>query len=272
MEIFSDNIIRLRFLRVLNMIKLSVKILLMLLFTVTCLFAQSGSPLERPSEDYLKALAEKKWDDSPTTDFGYDFQPSGSGKNKSILKAVALSALLPGAGQLYLGHKYKALGFISAEILMIIGWNSYNNEGEKIENEFREYADTHWNEAAYREWKDNLPPGSTFSHTLPGAKNQQYYEMIGKYNQFLAGWPDTAGDPWESQMRLFYMMRQDDSNKNYKRAELLANLLLVNRVVSAAEAAISAKLKSSKIKGNIGFQPYYRTMEIIPVINLQYRR
>ncbi|MCP4725535.1 MAG: hypothetical protein GY863_10885 [bacterium] len=248
--------------------------LIFLLFTLTGqgLYAQTGSVLEKPSDSYLQVLGKTNFDNNINMDTGLRFQSVSSAEGKSILKAVALSALLPGAGQLYLGHKLRALGFIGAEIMMIYGWNSYDSKGEEIEKEFREYADTNWDEADYRVWKDNLPPGSTFSHTLPGGKTQQYYEMIGKYNQFLAGWPDTTEEPRESQMRLLYMRRQHESNRNYKRAELLVNLLLVNRVVSAVEAAVSVKRSNSKFKANLSFQPYCRTMEMIPVIHLQYKR
>jgi len=43
----------------------------------------------------------------------------------------------------------------------------------------------------YRGWLDSLEyTEKDFTHTLPDTKSQQYYEMIGKYDQFRGGWDD----------------------------------------------------------------------------------
>ncbi|MFC1563933.1 DUF5683 domain-containing protein [candidate division KSB1 bacterium] len=246
--------------------------LILLISIITPLKAQKASVLYQPSDEYLLDLnkIQPVFMNKGPEDF--NIQSAQKDRSRSTLRAVLLSALVPGAGQFYLGDRYKAAGFLGAEIMMIFGWRYYDNEGEKIDLEFREYADDNWDETEYFEWKNAQPPGTTFSHTLPGVKNQQYYEMIGKYNQFLAGWPDTTEEPRESQMRLYYMRRQDDSNTQYKRGELLVNLILVNHVASAIEAAISGKRKNSNLKTGLTFQPYEYNREIIPVFYVHYRR
>ncbi|MFC1555499.1 hypothetical protein ACFL67_00290 [candidate division KSB1 bacterium] len=178
--------------------------------------------------------------------------PQIFGAKKSILNGVIFSLLLPGAGQWYAGDRFKAIGFILAEVSMWYGNNHYNDEGDRIDAEFRAYADLNWDKNDYLNWLAGLDEAtrSAFSHHLPETNTQQYYEMIGKYEQFLAGWPDSGGAPDDSEIRHYYMSRQDASNDQYKKAELMANLMLLNRVVSAVEAAISIHRKSS-----VGVQP-----------------
>jgi hypothetical protein len=71
--------------------------------------------------------------------------------------------------------------------------------------ECNEIADAHWFKAGYTGWLiDSLGIASDttlyfdplkqewiyLSHHLPDTKTEQYYEMIGKYDQFRWGWDD----------------------------------------------------------------------------------
>ncbi len=56
----------------------------------------------------------------------------------------------------------------------------YSNPDVNYEN----VCDTFWY------WDKEKQEKVYFSHHLPDIKNQQYYEMIGKYEQFRYGWDD----------------------------------------------------------------------------------
>ncbi|MFC1477182.1 DUF5683 domain-containing protein [candidate division KSB1 bacterium] len=193
---------------------------------------------------------------------------------KSPVKAALFSLLIPGAGQWYAGSKWKALAFVSADIALLLSIGHFNDEGDRIETEFQAYADTHWDKAEYLAWLQGLPPTERerLSHHLPDTKTQQYYEMIGKYDQFLAGWPDSDGFPAQSSMSLYYMARQDASNDQYKRAELLANMMLLNRVISAVEAVISIKRHNSRFQPGLTMEPAPTGSSLMPVVRLTYKR
>jgi len=180
---------------------------------------------------------------------GRTFILQASGK-PSPVKAALLSLLLPGAGQWYAGSEWKAAAFLTAEVGMWLGRSHFNGEGDRIKTAFRAYADNNWNKNDYLVWLNGLSPEerNKLSHTLPGSKTQQYYEMIGKYEQFLAGWHDSAGPPVESPMRLNYMAQQNDSNEQYKHAELLAQLMILNRVASAVEVVLSIHRNNARIQ------------------------
>ena len=124
-----------------------------------------------------------------------------SSQAKSLKKALFMSAVLPGAGQYYSGSLIKTGIFL---VIEAAGWTyfvSQKSEGNDIRDEFRIYADKHWIEDDYWEWianksgidksdRDALREWETanYSHHLHIDKDQQYYEMIGKYDQFNYGW------------------------------------------------------------------------------------
>lgn len=105
-----------------------------------------------------------------------------------------------------------------------------------------------------------------YTHTLPSTKTQQYYEMIYKYlHQFGVGWNDVAvltnGD--EDAAWIFYdnhahlgtvspnidkyRTMRNRSNDYYKTATTMLNLMLLNHVLSAFDAALAVKQFNKKI-------------------------
>jgi hypothetical protein len=148
-------------------------------------------------------------------------------------KALLLSAIVPGAGQYYVGAKIRAAVYLGVEVLAWTGVIYYYNKGKSKEDDFMNFADAHFNEQTYRDYEYSLAqnpahgdsgafhgsfddwtamswdvkihylPAGGFTHELPTANQrendwsdkQQYYEMIGKYiHQFGFGWDDGIGD------------------------------------------------------------------------------
>ena len=200
---------------------------------------------------------------------------------RSPKRAFLYSALVPGAGEFWAGSKMRAALFFGLEVL---GWGTYMSwsaRGDDLESEFRARADTTWNPWNYLVWRDSrqarhssrthtLPCDSLFvqaSSTTPVAdilkdcgttETQQYYELIGKYDQFITGWGDItdragnqvhysevdSAENFHSATRLEYEDQRDDSNKYLKRAGNVAGLLLVNHVLSAIDAARVARARN----------------------------
>jgi hypothetical protein len=83
----------------------------------------------------------------------------------------------------------------------------------------------------------------TFTHHLPDTKSQQYYEMIGKYDQFRYGWTDTdylrAKD--SSDARNQYLQDRNTANQKFDRAKVGAIVAIANHLFSAFDAALSAR-------------------------------
>ncbi len=145
-------------------------------------------------------------------------------KLKSPILAGVLSALVPGAGEIYNGDYLKAALFLTIEGVTIFLNNHYTKKGDDQTIFFQNYADEYWSVVRYADWLNqwasalggtanihispdqNLKPWQRvnwdelnqaersikeFSHTLYPHGHQQYYEMIGKYPQYSQGWDDS---------------------------------------------------------------------------------
>lgn len=146
-----------------------------------------------------------------------------TGKKSPVLAGV-LSALIPGAGEIYTGDYLKAALFLAVEGVTLYLNYYYTKKGDDQTIFFQNYADEHWSVVRYAEWLNQWAValgGSAniiidsdvskkpwqrvnwdalnkaertvkeFSHTLYPYGHQQYYEMIGKYPQYSQGWDDS---------------------------------------------------------------------------------
>ncbi len=126
---------------------------------------------------------------------------------------VLFSFLVPGTGELYLGHYVRGGLLLGAEITAWVGYAHYHNEGLDKRAEYEAYADAHWD---YDRWIDDhlateglVDPtfeeldsiGRNHWDQWPGyhtwhskeEEKQNYYENIGKYDWFISGWEDWDG-------------------------------------------------------------------------------
>jgi hypothetical protein len=169
---------------------------------------------------------------------------------------------VPGGGQLYTQSKTKAAIFLGIEAILWVGYFKYQGDGKNKEDEYQNFADQRWSPELYTNWliedKGIIDDDSTwtdangrtqsFAHHLPDVKSQQYYEMIGKYDQFLYGWRDTdyrAGDETSS-FRQNYLVMRDESNDAFGKAKVTVIFAIANHLVSGFEAALAAKRFNQK--------------------------
>jgi hypothetical protein len=86
--------------------------------------------------------------------------------------------------------------------------------------------------------------GRYYSHTLPPHGDQQYYELIGKYGQFNQGWDDAPPsyqylDPVTAHFS-YYSGERGKANEYYKTASTWVTVAIINHVVNAVYAGLSA--------------------------------
>jgi hypothetical protein len=114
--------------------------------------------------------------------------------------------------------------------------------------------------------------GASFSHKLPFFGEQQYYELIGKYFQFAPGWEDYpawkdggeftgAIDPEQTGPGgtkvniggrfLDYASDHADANTLLRNASRVTSFIVLNHVVAAIDAAISARLHNLRLNTNL---------------------
>ncbi len=228
---------------------------------------------------------------------------SGDGAGKSIGKAVLFSAVVPGTGQFYSGSTIKGVAFLLVEAVALTAHFKYNSDGHDIEDIFETLADAKWDEDSYWNWMSQISPFErnnldslraferrTFSHFLPEKKNQQYYENVGKYNQFIMGWQDfreevvgsrtfTLGDYQSNQYdgkslltssetRNGYTVLRKDANDDFKRATTFTTIVLLNHVASALDAGLTLRRRNREVRAQLGMQGLRDGDKIVPALAL----
>ena len=118
--------------------------------------------------------------------------------------------------------------------------------------------------------------GMYYSHLLPPYNTQQYYELIGKYPQFNQGWSDappafTYGDPLSAELT-YYSGQRGQANTYYTTASTYVSLVLLNHVVSAVDAALSAGSYNRGLHASVGSQtvPVQGGYAAVPVLRLSW--
>ncbi len=123
---------------------------------------------------------------------------------------------------------------------------------------------------------------TTGETTYYAHKNHDYYEMIGKYDWFVLGWNDVenreaiadstisltddgdivavlrsgeADASFRSERRLEYMEMRKDANDQFTTAKYLIGALLLNHLLSAFDAAWTAKRSNDKLYEGFTFAP-----------------
>jgi hypothetical protein len=120
--------------------------------------------------------------------------------------------------------------------------------------------------------------GNGFTHLLPHRPEQQYFELIGKYPQFAAGWDDAGVMTPErilssdvSARFLEYSKMRGTANDFFNTATTGAVLVVVNHVLSALDAAWSASQYNNHVKLEAHLQPTQRSygfVELVPTASL----
>lgn len=191
-------------------------------------------------------------------------------KSKSLKKAFVYSLIVPGSGEFYAGSKIKAGLFFGLDVALWAFYFDYHGKGKDEEKKYKTFADQYWSKDEYNKWLFNsiytknpdVNPENVcdtfwywdeekqerayFSHHLPNKKTQQYYEMVGKYEQFSHGWDDYSDILTTSAHREVYLNMRHRSNELLNKATYSAMFSLANHILSAFDAAIAVKKYNKK--------------------------
>ena len=219
------------------------------------------------------------WAKKPADDF--------PGK-KSPYLAAGLSLILPGLGEYYVGdHIWRGMIFTGLEIGLWLERNNYLNRENDSMVSFYAYTDAHWHRPKYGKFMDSViatdtsvhvpntdpndkgsinqhegildslttyysdPNIKDWTHRLDAFGDQQYYELVSKYIQYLPGWEQP--NQWHDAA----VMR---ANMNYQDeiASIFLYGIIANHILSAIDAAILAVDHNSQIHlhGDLQMRPY----------------
>lgn len=210
---------------------------------------------------------------------------------KSPKRAFFYSLAVPGLGEYYAGSKKKPAVFIGLEALLWTGYGIYTGKGNDMKDQYIQYAREHYKYDVFMTWWSTLDTATqnTYSHRLPWDPqnnnpifNHEYFENIGKYNEFQVGWDDIGpgfppppvpgGKDTTSAHRNQYLTMRRQSNDYYQNASTMVILALGNHILSAFDAALTAKGYN---KGQKGFSVMLKSKRIenaqVPFLTWNYR-
>ncbi len=238
---------------------------------------------------------------------------------KSPWLAAGMSVLVPGSGEFYAQSYWKAAAFFAIEVAAWALAYTYDKKGDHQTDFFQNFANQHWFVNRYAQWtldnastiNPNIPAedlaryrdpntgviangvvnwaklnqleselGNWYSHNLPPFGDQQYYELIGKYEQFYQGWDDAnyslpgyydVAKANLSPQNQWYSGQRGIANNYYTTASTFVAVAVVNHIVSAIDAAWSAS-SYNKVHAEVGLQTvpargYYTS---VPVVKVRY--
>lgn len=205
-------------------------------------------------------------------------QEAEASNKKSPLLAGGLSLLLPGAGEFYSESYLKSAIFLAIEAAAITIAVSYDKKGDNQTDKYEDFANAHWDVKKYAadvvnqvsEIPQHTPDElliydnngnviwsklnsleekySIGTHKLDPYGTQQFYEMIGKYDQFHSGWAEDGFTSAQIKERVtYYMNERGEANDLYSVASTFVKILVTNHFVSALDAAWSASRYNKRI-------------------------
>ncbi|MFI5237295.1 MAG: DUF5683 domain-containing protein [Ignavibacteriales bacterium] len=220
-----------------------------------------------------------------------DSIPDDITSRKTPVLSGVLSAIIPGAGQVYNEDYWIAAVFVALEVVLIATAINYENKGDEQTVFYQDYADAYtnpnhnWSVVRYAEWlveykynndqelrnriivsdDPNLPPwervnwaelnaAETGSHDLPPYGEQQYYELIGKYHQYSSGWNDYTGganNDLISPNFTYYAGERGEANDYYNNSSTAIVGVYINHLLSAAEAVWGAARFNNNLAVNL---------------------
>jgi hypothetical protein len=181
-------------------------------------------------------------------------------RNPNVVVATLLSAVIPGAGQIYCG-KVRGLIYISADL--VFGANLVRNKALKYDS-IRHYKDFAYEHAQYRYTDDD----KYYEYLAMFRSSDEYNEASRQEAWFYYNYPDMgwdaatrdayydywkAGDQdywyWDNEgnMKEFSNL-MDKTNKYSQRANLFLGLMVFNRLVSAVDALFTARMLHKRAK------------------------
>lgn len=229
----------------------------------------------RYSPGAVNASGSETFDDDewPGTSAGKPSAPSAvdefeeEGK-KSVFKAAALSALVPGGGQYYVGNKRTAYYFFAAEALTWAGFASFT---------------------IYSNWKENdyILHASVHANARLDGKSDEFVDLVGFYSDiheynslarafdperpYLMDTPENHWS-WDSEdSRREYRHLKNRSREASRRAEFMIGVAVVDRIISIIDAVRATRKHNRQmpsefsqdhsIQYKFGVHPYSTTRQ-----------
>ncbi len=173
--------------------------------------------------------------------------PPPTPRKVSFFKAGIYSALVPGLGEYYVGHRSKARVFFAVETATWISFFSFHIYGNWKENDMVQFAAEHAN--AHLENKND-----EFKDWVGFYDDIDQFNSLGRVqDQNRPYLIDNAENHWRWQTlseQSIYRHLKNRSREAHRRRDFMVGLAVVNRIVSIIDAVRDARRSQREIKGS----------------------
>lgn len=229
------------------------------------------------SLDSLKSILRARRTQKPVFKFGDNV--------KSMRKAVVYSLLIPGTGELYTGRFIPALFFLVVEGASLSLFINKTLKANAIDVQYGGFAGRHFNSNKYIGWMleyqsthGGAYPPSYAGHALPATFTSGFYNAIGAYDQFLAGWDDfnpAISQNGYSENRKQYndvrSSRKKSYNDYHKQAKYAGMFVIGNHLLSIMDTIWGLKRHSIYRSEGLSWDMDARYYNLVPVPTLHVR-
>lgn len=195
------------------------------------------------------------------------------GEQASLLKATALSLVLPGSGEVYTKNYTKAGIFFTTEIAIILSYLRFSSETKWAQSSYEQFAlekagvPLNSDDIHYQRVQDFVSLESYNSYVIRyywnvyqvyQHDNEEYHAELDKYLL-----TDDHFWEWENESDLYQFRK---IRRNHRDLETYAKLSfaagILNHLVSVIDSAISVKKHNKKMRkyGEIKIQPDLQKM------------
>lgn len=186
---------------------------------------------QRPGPLLAQRAIERSWPEAG--DSGVVVLPDG----RSEIGALALSAAVPGAGQLYAGQA-RGLYFAAAEIAGWVGWLLLRRGADDLRDDSRALAGSPADSASgwsFERLEDTTSEDTAYLRDLYAADPEAFDEAIAADPRYAAGWSS-------NQLRAEFADLRRRSDRRLSQSRATEGALWVNHVVAALDALRAARL------------------------------
>jgi hypothetical protein len=167
-------------------------------------------------------------------------------RQRSEVAALALSAALPGAGQLYAGER-RGLAFAAAEALGWLGWILLRRNADGLRDDARLLAGSPEDSASawsFERWEDATLEDASHIRALYAADREAFEAAIGEDGRYASGWSN-------AEVRAQFGELRGRSDRRLVQSRVTEGMLWVNHVLAALDAVRAARMHNVQLTGGV---------------------
>lgn len=210
---------------------------------------------DRSGDLLAQRVIDREW--GPSEDSVYTEVTVPGWKSEGV--AMALSAGLPGAGQLYVGEG-SGWAFLLAEALGWAGRAFSKSEADKYARDARSFVGNPYDTTSgwsFERWVQATGGNTSRLEELWTYDREAFYQALRTDPQYLGGF---NGQQPEEQYRSYRDLR-NSRDSQLRRAHLAEGLLWVNHVAAAIDAVRAARLHNLPLRNEYQLQLGQRMRE-----------